>query len=263
MSTKNSDSGSTWFGGGGGSYNPCYKTHPPLVLGTVSIYGGSCHSPIVTDANVYLGLDGSMKTGLALPWEGGVEFLYPITDMQAPKDAKSFRKLVDWVCNQLHSGKKVHVGCIGGHGRTGTLLSAVASVVLNEKDAITYVREHYCKKVVESKAQIDFLHTHFGVDKVKPTKGDFVSHEGGYGKFYTPKEYETTWEPEHRKQKSLDYGEDKIKRYDSRGNILGFERSKYERDKYAKGGSGKSGLSGGKKTRIAKSTSAKCLWADI
>jgi hypothetical protein len=30
------------------------------------------------------------------------------------------------------------------------------------------VRKHYCKKAVESKAQVAFLETHFGV---KPTKG--------------------------------------------------------------------------------------------
>lgn len=164
----------------------CYESHPPLKLGgDMVIYGGSCTRPVVKDADVYIGFDLSMASGLAYPWDGGIEVMFPITDMAAPKDPTAFRKLVEWACSQLHAGRKVHVGCIGGHGRTGTMLAALASVMLGEKDAIIYVRENYCVKAVESQAQINFLHDQFGITKVKPTKDYSVPD---YGKRYEPRE---------------------------------------------------------------------------
>ena len=74
--------------------------------------------------------------------------------MDAPANVTRFKKLVTWLCNQLQDGKTVHVGCIGGHGRTGTVISAIVAELLEEKDAIQWVRKHYCKKAVESKAQV-------------------------------------------------------------------------------------------------------------
>lgn len=150
----------------------CYETHPPLKLrdGLV-IYGGSCGYPIVTDADVYIGLDYSIqKSKLSYPWEKGESFLYPITDMQAPSDPVSFIKLIDWTIEQLEAKKKVHVGCIGGHGRTGTVFAALVAVMMDRKDAIEYVREAYCRKAVESKTQVEFLMKHFGVEKAPGAK---------------------------------------------------------------------------------------------
>ena len=40
-------------------------------------------------------------------------------------------------------------------------LAAVVSA-FGEKDAINYVRTHYCKRAVESDAQVEFLGRHFG-----------------------------------------------------------------------------------------------------
>ena len=166
-----------------GLYKSCYHTHPKLLIGGGTLYGGSCISPLITDADVYIGLDSGMHVQQYFPWERSVEqVLYPITDMCAPSDPKAFAKLVDYVCNQLHDGKHVHAGCIGGHGRTGTLFSAVFSVINGDKDAITTVRKLYCKKAVESSSQINFLHKHFGITKVDATK-----EHGGTG--YNPSLY--------------------------------------------------------------------------
>lgn len=150
----------------------CYESHPALSVGSgLVIYGGSCAHPVVTDADVYVGLDFSMrKTPQAYPWMPGDEFLFPITDMQAPNDPKLFAGLIDWLAVQLTANRKVHVGCIGGHGRTGTVLAAVVSVMMGRKDAIEYVRQNYCVKAVESKAQVMFLREHFGVDDAPPAK---------------------------------------------------------------------------------------------
>jgi hypothetical protein len=154
----------------GQPYNPCYHTHPDLILpGTDKvIYGGSCINPVVKDADIYIGFDSGMTfTQRSWPWKKGTEFLFKIRDMEAPADAAEFIKLVDWVKSKLDDGAKVHCGCIGGHGRTGTFMSALASRY-GEDDAITYVRKHYCDRAVESTAQVKFLQDNFGI---KPAEG--------------------------------------------------------------------------------------------
>lgn len=163
--------------GGYAAYKSCYETHPALVLPNtdLQIFGGSCLTPFVKDADVYIGFDGGMRLGSrSFPWEPGHEFLFKISDMQAPSSAADFKKLVDWALEQLRDGRKVHAGCIGGHGRTGTFFAALVAAC-GEPDAIAYVRKNYCHKAVESSSQIDFLVKHFGVKKAAGSK----SHHGG------------------------------------------------------------------------------------
>lgn len=147
----------------------CYTTHKPLSLGgSLVIHGGSCYSPIVTDADIYVGLDRGMPSPKqAYPWEPGHSFLFEIEDGTAPKDKASFIAMIDWLAAQISDGKKVHVGCIGGHGRTGTVLSALVKVMLSDKDASEYIRANYCKKAIETKAQVAFLSSVFGINPVK------------------------------------------------------------------------------------------------
>lgn len=59
----------------------------------------------------------------------------------------------------LQDKKTVEIGCVGGHGRTGTLTAALVIKLMDmdSEEAITYVRENYCKKAVESKGQKDLL----------------------------------------------------------------------------------------------------------
>ena len=163
----------------------CYESHPALKLpGTeLVIYGGSCCDPIVKDADVYIGFDVGMRfTERHWPWKKGNEVLFKITDMCAPSKPDEFKKLVDWTLKQLEAGRKVHCGCIGGHGRTGTFLAALVSV-MGEKDAIAYVRKHYCHKTVESSAQIDFLVKHFGVKPAKATRA-YTSESSSSKSYY-------------------------------------------------------------------------------
>jgi hypothetical protein len=172
------DTGSGNFGHS--SHKPaerCYHKHPALKMpdSDLEIYGGSCLSPAVTDADIYIGFDAGMRmTDRSYPWTDGQEFLYRITDMAAPSNATDFKALVQWVSNQMHAGKKVHCGCIGGHGRTGTFFAALLAS-FGEPDAITYVREHYCPKAVESHEQVAFLGKHFGVSKASGSKQDTPS----------------------------------------------------------------------------------------
>lgn len=150
----------------------CYESHPVLKLGKGKLHGGAARHP-VKGADVYVVLqDGDMNGKQSDPWEKQTvtEVAYFIRDMHAPADVKRFKKLVTWLCTQLQDGKTVHVGCIGGHGRTGTVLSAVIAEATGEKDAIGWVRKHYCKKAVESREQVEFLVKHYGVTKAAATK---------------------------------------------------------------------------------------------
>lgn len=140
----------------------CFHSHPPLSLGKgLVVYGGSCSLPV--EADIHIGLDASMKDhDSSFPWNPGTAFYYRIVDYRAPSNHDSFKKMIEWIAQEIKSGKKVHIGCIGGHGRTGTVLSALVAYMNVSTDPIKYVRENYCKKAVESQEQIDFLVKHFG-----------------------------------------------------------------------------------------------------
>lgn len=57
----------------------------------------------------------------------------------------------------------VEIGCIGGHGRTGTMLACMAVIDqnLNTVQAIDFVRSTYCDHAIETHSQemfVDFFH---------------------------------------------------------------------------------------------------------
>lgn len=159
-----------------GNYKRCYDSHPALELklpegGTKFVYGGSCSYPVHTDADIYVGLDYSMANHKQrFPWEAGHAIHFEIKDMSVPKNPEEFRELIDWLADEIRKGSKVHIGCIGGHGRTGIVLSALVSVLTDEEDPITYVRKKYCKKAVESAEQVRFLVKYFHCKTVKGAK---------------------------------------------------------------------------------------------
>lgn len=157
------------------SYVRCYESHPPLELGNgLKIYGGSCHTPKVADADIYVALDGGYRnTERHWPWHKRhcQEIRFPITDMSTPEKPEAYLQLIAWLVEQIKAGKKVHVGCIGGHGRTGMILVGVYRAINpDDNDAIQAVRAKYCKKVVESDSQVAFLMKHTGCSKAPPSK---------------------------------------------------------------------------------------------
>lgn len=162
----------------------CYESHPVLELGTGKLYGGSASHPAFKQADIYVALQSGSYSGRGTdPWDKGkktIEVHYSIMDMKTPYDVTRFKKMVTWLCTQLQDGKNVHVGCIGGHGRTGLVFSAIVAEMLAKKNAIQYVRKHYCKKAVESREQVQFLMKHYGVTEVEPTKGELkLTGKGG------------------------------------------------------------------------------------
>lgn len=154
---------------GAGPLVSCYHGHKPLDVGDGRvIYGGSCLSPSVKDADVYVGLDYGMQfKSPNWPWKKKSaieEVQFRIMDQSVPPAyaVPDFHELIKWISGKLDEGKKVHVGCIGGHGRTGMVFAALVALRKASDDPIAYVRENYCDKAVESKAQVKFLVEEFG-----------------------------------------------------------------------------------------------------
>ena len=172
--TKESPSG----GGTQGStetYEKCAHTHPILKLGKHSITGGACSTPQKGPYDIEIALDYSGGKRV-YPWDGKVYVHFPIPDMDIPSDVEGFKKMIMWTAEQIIKGKKVHVGCIGGHGRTGMFLVALYAYMfpLSADGAIAHVRKHYCKKAVETDKQVKFLMKEYGVGKAKGYKQDFA-----------------------------------------------------------------------------------------
>lgn len=187
--SKKADLNDDWFGSGdsavsSGSWSQpakCHNSHKELTIGTAPgvILGASCNDPR-PGYDIYVGFDWGMRMPFPqAPWDKtkgepdpAIYAKFEIPDMQAPTKARTaeFKRMIDWLEEQLHAGKRIHIGCIGGHGRTGLVLAALVKQMTGEEDATTWVRTHHCKKGVESQAQIDFLFDHYGVKKVGGSK---------------------------------------------------------------------------------------------
>lgn len=151
----------------------CHLSHPPYpVAPGYVIYGGSGINPHLKDCDVYVSLDKARYPGeRSRPWTDGEDFIFDIPNFGVPADPAEFRKLVEWLAEQVKAGRKVHVGCMAGHGRTGMVLAALHILMTGDKDAIQHVRANYCTQVVENEKQTRFLLEHWGVSHAPPRPG--------------------------------------------------------------------------------------------
>ena len=75
----------------------------------------------------------------------------PIEDFHVPENAARVEAALKGVFTELLRGRPVYVGCAGGWGRTGLMLSLIAKVA-GEAKPIAYVRKHYTPRAVETEA---------------------------------------------------------------------------------------------------------------
>lgn len=79
-------------------------------------------------------------------------------DFGVPADPEAVLKALKTVLERARSGQRVEVGCLGGHGRTGTALACLAVLTGHPApDAVAWVRSAYCAKAVETPAQEAFI----------------------------------------------------------------------------------------------------------
>lgn len=78
----------------------------------------------------------------------------------------------------------VGIGCLGGHGRTGTSLAIIATLadlVPIGTDPVEWVRKRYCHKAVESDEQLDYIEDVTGRRVVSDAYGVFGAYGASYG----------------------------------------------------------------------------------
>lgn len=144
----------------------CHTSHPDLMLGGGTLIGGNCRDHERHEGvNLYIALDYSMShPQYRIGAEPAACVYYPIENMKTPNRPDNFIALIEFIVKELGKGSRVHVGCIGGHGRTGLVIGAVVARlgVDPDGDAIGWVRSNYCKRAIETKEQENFLVVHFG-----------------------------------------------------------------------------------------------------
>jgi hypothetical protein len=75
-------------------------------------------------------------------------------DFGVPDDLDGLRRVLTDLLDRARKGQRVEVGCLGGHGRTGTALACLAVLTgTPANDAVAWVRANYCYKAVETDAQ--------------------------------------------------------------------------------------------------------------
>lgn len=157
---------------------PCHYKHPPYpVFEGFTVIGGSGIVPHVKDCDVYCSLDRAGDT--SMPWDiGPVRFVWEIKNYGVPTDVVGFKRMVTYLAEQIKKGKRVHVGCMAGHGRTGMVLAALRFEMAGDKDAIMHVRTNYCDQAVETDGQIKWLMDHYGMSKAPPRKSKHIQTSG-------------------------------------------------------------------------------------
>ncbi|MGH2693311.1 MAG: protein-tyrosine phosphatase family protein [Actinomycetota bacterium] len=84
--------------------------------------------------------------------------IYPWPDLGLPRDPRRFTRALRWLLEEAARGRRVEIGCAGGHGRTGTTLAGLLVLQgLTPRGAIRRVRRSYCDEAVESRDQAEML----------------------------------------------------------------------------------------------------------
>jgi hypothetical protein len=77
-------------------------------------------------------------------------------DMGLPADPDQLAADLRPVLAQARAGAVVEIGCLGGHGRTGTALAVLAVLAGLDGDPVAWVRANYCASAIETPAQEAF-----------------------------------------------------------------------------------------------------------
>ncbi|MGH9047488.1 MAG: protein-tyrosine phosphatase family protein [Acidimicrobiales bacterium] len=79
-------------------------------------------------------------------------------DFGLPEDEAHVLASITGLFDRARAGQRVEIGCLGGHGRTGTALACLVTLGGLLPDAsVAWVRENYCAKAVETAEQEAFV----------------------------------------------------------------------------------------------------------
>jgi hypothetical protein len=78
-------------------------------------------------------------------------------DFGVPRDPDAAVLAIRDAFARARAGDTVEVGCVGGLGRTGTVLACMAILAgVPSADAVTWVRKRYDERAIETRAQEDW-----------------------------------------------------------------------------------------------------------
>lgn len=92
------------------------------------------------------------------PWWRNEFINWP--DFKLPVDYDMAFEQIDSAYQRILKGEVVEIGCIGGHGRTGTMLACLYALANQEMDGskvIEWVRSTYCPQAIEGVSQEWFV----------------------------------------------------------------------------------------------------------
>ena len=161
-----------WVKPGSSTYSSCKHDRQAVPLeNNLSIYASAYRDvKYCTDEKVDIGVymydswgTGILVTpGLEVPWAPEVltqQVLLDWPDFGIPD--LEYIPLVDiirWMLDQLAAGKHLETGCMGGHGRTGTMLACIlVAQGVPPGTALVRVRKDHCSKAVENEKQGQFV----------------------------------------------------------------------------------------------------------
>jgi hypothetical protein len=131
------------------SGTPAVELPDGTLVTAVSFLGGDpCHREVVPAFGLYL------DERWDPPWEHE-HLVWP--DVGVP-DPAELRTSLERLLSRARAGDVVEIGCLGGHGRTGTALACLAVLTGEPRDtAVDWVRTHHCPKAVETPEQRAFV----------------------------------------------------------------------------------------------------------
>jgi protein-tyrosine phosphatase len=79
-------------------------------------------------------------------------------DFGTPGDPMKLEAALRSLLDRARDGQRVELGCLGGHGRTGTALACLAVMTgTPPHEAVALVRGTYCDRAIESPSQEEFV----------------------------------------------------------------------------------------------------------
>ncbi len=176
-----------------------------------TFFGGTFHGATKSSYDLILNFSGRKIGGGFIKFTDSVPekyqqwakpMEYPVMDIDWPdmgagrlfKD--EWQQLADLIKHD-DDLKRVYLCCVGGHGRTGTAAVILGLLLgaLPYEGPITELRKRYCKNIVESKKQFDYIEDMTFGDKLtftaEVTKGyTSYSQQGHLYTGYTPGSYQ-------------------------------------------------------------------------
>ena len=168
-----------------GSWSTCEHWRDEVKLGEYTVYvsassdkSSSKDTDIVPDYGFYFStISWTHKLTITPDFPSElipIAFKYPCvfydwTDYGVPR-SPYILQLVKAAAELIREGKKLDIGCMGGHGRTGTFVALLAVELLGAKaaEAIGMVRDNHCKEAIETYSQRAFIYGFAGEKAPEP-----------------------------------------------------------------------------------------------